>query len=101
MSGEDNQNAITALSGAPTASKAAGLYMICTLSKHAAEAKGYSDALMLDWRGQLAETTGANMFLVMDGQVRVDTTGPSGKVKLAELGHGACVGEVSVVTQST
>ena len=53
----------------PVHAKAAGLYMICTLSKHAAEAKGYSDALMLDWRGQLAETTGANMFLVMDGKI--------------------------------
>lgn len=53
----------------PVHAKAAGLYMICTLSKHAAEKKGYSDALMLDWRGQLAETTGANMFLVIDGKV--------------------------------
>lgn len=54
---------------APTASKAAGLYMICTLSKHAAEAAGYNDALMLDWRGFLAEATGANLFLVMDGKL--------------------------------
>ncbi len=53
----------------PVHAKAAGLYMICTLSKHAAEANGYSDALMLDWRGQLAETTGANMFLVIDGKI--------------------------------
>ncbi|MEC8623090.1 MAG: branched-chain amino acid aminotransferase [Pseudomonadota bacterium] len=52
---------------APVHAKAAGLYMICTLSKHEAEAKGYDDALMLDWRGQVAETTGANIFLVMDG----------------------------------
>jgi branched-chain amino acid aminotransferase len=52
---------------APTKSKAAGLYMICTLSKHAAEAQGYHDALMLDWRGQVAEATGANVFLVIDG----------------------------------
>ncbi len=51
----------------PWDTKAAGLYMICTLSKHEAEAKGYDDALMLDWRGQVAETTGANIFLVMDG----------------------------------
>jgi len=58
---------------APVSAKAAGLYMICTLSKHAAEAKGYSDALMLDWRGQLAETTGANMFLVMDGKIHTPT----------------------------
>jgi len=54
---------------APVHAKAAGLYMICTLSKHAAEANGCSDALMLDWRGQLAETTGANMFLVIDGKI--------------------------------
>ncbi|AWJ87281.1 branched-chain amino acid aminotransferase (plasmid) [Azospirillum sp. TSH58] len=54
---------------APTASKAAGLYMICTLSKHAAEAEGYQDALMLDYRGYLAEATGANLFLVMDGKI--------------------------------
>ena len=52
---------------APVHAKAAGLYMICTLSKHEAEAKGYDDALMLDWRGRVAETTGANIFLVMDG----------------------------------
>lgn len=46
----------------PSQSKASGLYMICTLARHAAEAKGYSDALMLDYRGQVAETTGANIF---------------------------------------
>ena len=49
----------------PTAAKAAGLYMICTLSKHSAEAKGYNDALMLDYRGYVAEATGANVFFVM------------------------------------
>ena len=49
---------------APTASKAAGLYMICTLSKHAAEREGYADAMMLDWRGYVAEATGANVFFV-------------------------------------
>jgi branched-chain amino acid aminotransferase len=54
---------------APTASKAAGLYMICTISKHAAEKEGYSDALMLDWRGYVAEATGANIFLVRDGVI--------------------------------
>ena len=54
---------------APTASKAAGLYMIGTLSKHAAEAAGYDDALMLDWRGYVAEATGANIFFVMDGEL--------------------------------
>ncbi|MEJ1967225.1 MAG: branched-chain amino acid aminotransferase [Rhizomicrobium sp.] len=51
---------------APTAAKAAGLYMICTLSKHAAEAKGYADAMMWDYRGYVAEATGANMFFVRD-----------------------------------
>jgi branched-chain amino acid aminotransferase len=54
---------------APTQSKAAGLYMICTLSKHDAEATGFEDALMLDWRGQIAEATGANVFLVIDGEL--------------------------------
>jgi branched-chain amino acid aminotransferase len=58
---------------APTKSKAAGLYMICTLSKHAAENAGYADALMLDWRGQIAEATGANIFLVQDGKVHTPT----------------------------
>ena len=52
---------------APVHSKAAGLYMICTLAKHRAEAEGYDDALMLDYRGRVAETTGANVFLVRDG----------------------------------
>lgn len=50
---------------APVAAKAAGLYMICTISKHEAEREGYNDALMLDYRGYLAEATGANLFLVM------------------------------------
>ncbi|MEX2629051.1 MAG: branched-chain amino acid aminotransferase [Tistlia sp.] len=58
---------------APVHSKAAGLYMICTLSKHAAEAQGYNDALMLDWRGQIAEATGANVFLVQDGRIHTPT----------------------------
>lgn len=58
---------------APTRSKAAGLYMICTLSKHAAEAKGFNDALMLDYRGQIAEATGANVFLVQDGKLHTPT----------------------------
>jgi branched-chain amino acid aminotransferase len=52
---------------APTASKAAGLYMICTISKHEAERAGYADAMMLDWRGYVAEATGANVFFVRDG----------------------------------
>ena len=58
---------------APVHSKAAGLYMICTLSKHAAEADGFDDALMLDWRGQIAETTGANVFLVIDDVIHTPT----------------------------
>jgi branched-chain amino acid aminotransferase len=52
---------------APTSSKAAGLYMICTLSKHKAEQAGFDDALMFDYRGQVAEATGANVFFVKDG----------------------------------
>ena len=58
---------------APTESKAVGLYMICTISKHAAEREGYADALMLDWRGYVAETTGANIFLVRDGVIHTPT----------------------------
>lgn len=54
---------------APTASKASGLYMICTLSKAHAEGRGYNDALMLDWRGRVAEATGANVFFVRDGEL--------------------------------
>ncbi|MCL5776995.1 branched-chain amino acid aminotransferase [Limibaculum sp. FT325] len=53
----------------PSHAKAAGLYMICTMSKHAAEAKGCSDALMMDYRGYVAEATGANVFFVKDGKV--------------------------------
>jgi branched-chain amino acid aminotransferase len=52
---------------APAKSKATGLYMICTIEKHRAERAGYADALMLDWRGQIAEATGANIFFVKDG----------------------------------
>ncbi|TWH31707.1 MULTISPECIES: branched-chain amino acid aminotransferase [unclassified Aminobacter] len=58
---------------APSRAKAAGLYMICTMSKHAAEAKGYADAVMLDWRGQVAEATGANIFFVKDGKLHTPT----------------------------
>ncbi|MCU0891197.1 MAG: branched-chain amino acid aminotransferase [Sandarakinorhabdus sp.] len=58
---------------APVRAKAAGLYMICTLSKHAAEAAGYNDALMLDWRGQVAEATGANIFFLKDGELHTPT----------------------------
>lgn len=58
---------------APVHAKAAGLYMIATLNKHAAEAAGYEDSLMLDWRGQVAEATGANVFFVIDGEVHTPT----------------------------
>jgi branched-chain amino acid aminotransferase len=54
---------------APTASKAAGLYMIGTLAKHAAEAAGFNDALMLTWDGYVGEATGANIFFVIDGKL--------------------------------
>lgn len=54
---------------APSLAKAAGLYMICTISKHRAERRGYADALMYDWLGRVAECTGANIFFVKDGTV--------------------------------
>ncbi|MDB2565125.1 branched-chain amino acid aminotransferase [Alphaproteobacteria bacterium] len=53
----------------PTDAKAAGLYMICTLSKHEAEKNGYSDALMLDYKGRISESTGSNIFFVMNGEI--------------------------------
>jgi branched-chain amino acid aminotransferase len=53
----------------PVHAKATGLYMICTLSKHAAEREGFADAMMLDWRGYVAEATGANVFFVRDGVI--------------------------------
>ena len=58
---------------APTNAKASGLYMIATMAKHAAEDKGYNDALMFDWRGQIAESTGANAFFVKDGKIHTPT----------------------------
>ncbi len=57
----------------PCKSKAAGLYMICTLSKHAAEDKGYADALMYDYRGLVAEATGANVFFIAEGKIHTPT----------------------------
>jgi len=54
---------------APAKAKAAGLYMICTIEKHRAEQAGFADALMLDWRGRVAECTGANIFLIKDGVI--------------------------------
>jgi branched-chain amino acid aminotransferase len=54
---------------APVASKAAGLYMICTISKHRAEKRGYADAMMLDWQGRVAECTGANIFFAKGNEI--------------------------------
>src|SRR5262245_2975588 len=58
---------------APSKAKAVGLYMICTLAKHKAERKGCADALMYDWRGQVAECTGANIFFVRNGELHTPT----------------------------
>lgn len=58
---------------APVHAKAAGLYMICTLSKHRAERRGYADAMMLDWEGRVAECTGANIFFTKDGAFHTPT----------------------------
>lgn len=57
----------------PCKTKSTGLYMICTLSKHKAEGAGYNDALMMDYRGYIAEATGANIFLVIDGKIHTPT----------------------------
>ena len=54
---------------APSRAKASGLYMICTISKHRAERRGYADALMLDWQGRVAECTGANIFFTQGGKI--------------------------------
>ena len=58
---------------APVHSKAAGLYMIASLSKQQADARGFDDALMFDWRGQVAEATGANAFFVREGVLHTPT----------------------------
>ncbi len=58
---------------APTDAKASGLYMICTMSKHSAESKGFDDALMYDYRGHVAEATGANIFFVQNGELHTPT----------------------------
>jgi branched-chain amino acid aminotransferase len=58
---------------APIESKAAGLYMICTMARHDAQAKGYDDALMFDYRGQVAEATGANAFFIREGKLYTPT----------------------------
>ena len=57
----------------PVHAKATGLYMICTISKHAAEKAGYTDAMMLDYRGYIAESTGSNVFFVKDGALHTPT----------------------------
>ena len=57
----------------PAKAKATGLYMICTIEKHRAERAGYADALMLDWRGRVAECTGANVFFIKDGALHSPT----------------------------
>jgi branched-chain amino acid aminotransferase len=58
---------------APVSAKACGLYMICTLSKHEAERAGHNDAMMHDYRGQVAELTGANLFFVFNGELHTPT----------------------------
>ena len=58
---------------APSKSKATGLYMICTIEKHRAERMGYADALMLDWRGRIAESTGANIFFIKGNELHTPT----------------------------
>jgi branched-chain amino acid aminotransferase len=58
---------------APTEAKASGLYMICTMAKHHAENRGFNDALMFDWRGRVAEATGANAFFIRDGAIHTPT----------------------------
>jgi branched-chain amino acid aminotransferase len=57
----------------PVHAKATGLYMICTISKHAAEKDGFNDAMMLDYRGYVAESTGSNVFFVRDGVIHTPT----------------------------
>jgi branched-chain amino acid aminotransferase len=57
----------------PVHAKAAGLYMICTICKHEAEAKGYADAMFLDYRGYISEATGANVFFIKDGEIHTPT----------------------------
>src|SRR3569833_21325 len=58
---------------APSLAKAAGLYLICIISKHRAERRGYADAMMLDWQGRVAECTGANIFFIKDGKIHTPT----------------------------
>jgi branched-chain amino acid aminotransferase len=59
---------------APVTAKACGLYMICTLSKHDADRNGFTDALMHDYRGNVAELTGANFFMIKNGELHTPIT---------------------------
>ncbi|NNC37419.1 MAG: branched-chain amino acid aminotransferase [Acidimicrobiales bacterium] len=72
----------------PCKSKGAGLYMICTLSKHAAENKGFNDALMLDYQGRIAECTGAHIFFIRDGELHT----PTNDILLDGITHKSVVG---------
>jgi branched-chain amino acid aminotransferase len=72
---------------APAKTKAAGLYMICTIEKHRAERAGYADALMYDWRGHVAECTGANIFFIKDGVLHT----PSADCFLAGITRGTVI----------
>lgn len=60
---------------APCTAKAAGLYIICTLTKEESEAKGFQDGLMLDMEGYIAEATGAHVFFVKDGEIHTPQLG--------------------------
>jgi branched-chain amino acid aminotransferase len=82
---------------APVHAKATGLYMICTLSKHAVEAEGYDDALMLDWRGRIAEATGANIFMVMGIPVIERTIMPDELARATEVFLTGTAAEVTPV----
>ena len=73
---------------APAKTKAAGLYMICTIEKHRAERAGYADALMFDWRGRVAECTGANIFFIKNGVLHT----PTPDCFLAGITRGTVIG---------
>ena len=71
----------------PCKSKGAGLYMICTLSKDAAQAKGYDDALMYDYKGRVAECTGAHIFLIRGKELHT----PTNDILLEGITHDSVV----------
>jgi len=71
----------------PCKSKGAGLYMICTLSKDAAQAKGYDDALMYDYKGRVAECTGAHIFLIRGNELHT----PTNDILLEGITHDSVV----------